>query len=118
MGRCIIKVAQDEDLYLTYSSVIDSWILIGNREETLSEIKEQFGLHGDFDALDRADENGTSDRNYQTGAWDDDYIRVLNQAGDECRWLERKDLSSYANLILADQRMEADALTEPIDWEA
>ena len=72
MGRCIIKPEADEDLYVIWSSVVDNATFVGTKEQVA-----QWWIGGEvarvtreFDeAIQRTDENGSSDRRFNTGGY-------------------------------------------------
>lgn len=105
MGRCYIKVDREQDLYAVYSSVVDSVIFYGTREEMIAESKEEYGRSGEsncLQALDRADEYGTSARDGggkwpHTGAWEDEELLIMEGGGPG--YLRRTDLQAYCELV-------------------
>jgi len=126
MGQAIIKAAPDRDLYLIWSSVVDAAVWVGTRAELAGYAVEEYGRHGWEtywrDGLDRADDCGTSDRAFKTGAWDDESLRVGEGSPEAGRdggiWYIRRDrLAAYADALLADDDAAGHALMEWEPWD-
>ena len=116
MGRCYIKPDRDVDFYVEWSSVVDSVVGYGTREEMLVDAREEFGRRGVEEharALDAADERGTSawrtsGRFPAFGAWDDEELHIMEGGGPG--FLARADLRQYCDLLDADDETAAHAL--------
>lgn len=104
MGRCYIKIDKDHDAYAEWSSVVDSVVAYGTREDMIKSNLEWYGRSNEttcLQALDRADEHGTSARDggpghLSTGAWDDEELLIMEGGGPG--HLKRADLQRYCEL--------------------
>lgn len=118
MGHQLIKTARDRDQYLLWSSVTDSWLLLGTRAEMLEELPTVRGWDQENAelALDRADKHGTSAPLNLGCPWDDDYLAVGECAprGGSYR-IARDRLPTYADAILRGDGQAAQALLERYD---
>lgn len=124
MPKFVMKVDRDRDLYVYWSTVVESPVFIGNREEMLAELATEIprGYVPTEDnspeaRVARADENGTSALYFppptpQDGAWDD-AGQIVEQRG----WLPRADLGRFVDALLADDRDAAYAVLQPFEDE-
>lgn len=101
MPSYIIKPSEDEDFYVTYSTVVDSPTAFGNREDYVVAGTEE-------DRLVRADEYGTSSLwgNPRYLGWHEDTIMVREGIIDPTRpehWshgtLSRSDLREFCETL-------------------
>ncbi len=120
MGTIILKVDPDRDLYVEWSSVVESPTYIGTRAEFLAylthEIPDGYSpLPGNSpeDRLARADETGTS-ACYGTpphfGAFDAGGF-IVEQRGV----LPRADLGRFVDALLAENETTAYELLQPFE---
>lgn len=112
MGRAIIKVDKDEDLYMVFTTMVDSITMIGTREELARE-----GVTpGEFERADKFGSSSYRDR----GVWDAAPLPMLAETRNE-GWrflLDRENYGTYARLMLEDRDTEAEALLRPDeDWQ-
>lgn len=121
MGRVIIKAAQDKDLYIEWSSIVEAPTFIGTRAEILPYLRSSRDRPGNAPEarLQRADETGSSAkrdprapayRGPLDGAWDDNGL-IYQQMG----WLPRAKLAEFAEKLAADDEDGAVALLEPFE---
>ncbi|KFG71323.1 hypothetical protein [Streptomyces mutabilis] len=109
MGRCVIKAARDEDLYLEWSSIVDACTRVGTRADFLASGHRP-------EALDRADRNGTSDCVAQLGGWDDESLGVgttEHRQHEGPLILNRADLAAFARHLAAGHSQQAENLLIP-----
>ncbi len=77
MGRQIIKVSREDDLYMEWSSIVEAPTWFGDRSETLAYLRGNDGNHGlspseTYESrLARADETGSSGYRPWGCTWDD-----------------------------------------------
>lgn len=111
MGRAIIKVSHDEDLYMKFSTIVDDITVIGTREEFLQEgVTEQ--------EMQRADELGSSSYRNR-GTWEAEGLEVRSPETRELGFylLPREKFAEYAHLMLEDKDAEAEALMQRLPDE-
>lgn len=113
MGRIVLKVDRDRDLYVEWSGIVESLTFIGSRSEMLAYLHRDApdgytpgSGNSPENRLRRADQTGTSalypaDPPYY-GAWDDTGF-IVEQRG--C--LPRGDLGRFVDLVLADDMTAA-----------
>lgn len=111
MGRALIKVRRDEDLYLWFSTIVDNVTMIGTREEFLQEgVTER--------EMQRADELGSSSY-MERGTWEAEGLEVqcpeFREPGSYL--LPREKFAEYAHLMLEDKDAEAEALMQRLPDE-
>ncbi len=117
MGYEIIKCAPDVDLYIEWSSIVESPTAVGTRAEMLEHLAERQG-HASSNPpearLHRADERGTSMLDNSGHGWDS-YGVIYEQRG----FLRRRTFTEFARAVLADADEAAiAALLEPFEDEA
>ena len=119
----IVKADRDRDLYMEWSSTVESPTAIGTRAEMLDYLTHHQGfLGGPADSpeerLARADENGSSTTpdplapGYTgplDGNWDDSGFIV-----EQCGWLPRARLAEFLDAMQVDKQ-QAFALLDPFD---
>lgn len=110
MADIIIKADKDVDLYLLWSSNIDSAVFVGSREQ----LTEYLLIKAKLDAEEKirkdltyADDAGTSSRIFGTGGWNDKYLHVSEDAPrdrvDGKYYIPRVKMLEYAqHLYLGD----------------
>lgn len=107
MGRMIIKVDRDEDLYLEWSSIVEAPTFVGTRAEILRHLGDDHEYR-----LVQADKYGSSGYQPFVCYWDDKG-EIYKQEG----WLLRQDMATYAHRLLNDINAEATDLLEPFEDE-
>lgn len=129
MGQQIIKVEKELDLYIVWSSVVESPLYVGSTEEVASYLmqptKNSMGTHINSRAyvdgvLDRATRYGSSGYEPFGCTWDD-AGEIFEQRG----FLPRKNLKAFAEIFLEtengnlndEQWSRLMALLEPFDGE-
>lgn len=116
MGREIIKINEEEDFYVVWSSIVESPVMWGTRAETVEyllevdERKPEFALPSIEVALERADEHGSSSR---LGTEWDDYGVIFEQKG----WVLRSRLVDFLNSYDEETRSFDLSLLEPFEDE-
>jgi hypothetical protein len=116
MGKQIIKVAPDTDLYVEWDSVVDAPTRIGTRAEFVAELNQpRRGEHWPTEAevearLRRADETGSSGWPPFGCTWDRDGLMYQQQGT-----LPRARLGEFARRLLDDVDAEPDGLLEPFE---
>lgn len=82
MPRIILKVDAETDRYIYWSSITESPICVGTRDELLVTLTEIDHMRSEEvePRLKRADKNGTSDMSILDGGWDD-YGMAYQQRG-------------------------------------
>lgn len=116
MPTIVVKPERNHDLYVLWSTVVDNWVFIGNREDTKAELEgEQYGREAGEIRLVRADQCGSSALYCDPPAfsWATNGMIVANmKTFDTCRWLPRERLLAYCEAVLFDHVDLAEALTE------
>ncbi|MFF7198260.1 hypothetical protein ACFZAM_31695 [Streptomyces sp. NPDC008079] len=107
MGRAVIRAAPDADLYMVYSTTVQSVTVIGTREELAEE-----GVRPD--EFERADRFGSSSYR-RRGYWQSPPLSMTASTRQDSPWylLERRDFAEYARLMTENQDTEAEALLTP-----
>lgn len=120
MGYIVIKPIAEHDEYVYWSTITETPIACGDREEMLAELTTEWhrdhgadvpptGLSAPEKRLERADERGSSalDGFFR---WDDDTL-IFEQRG----LLARKDLYRAALLLCDDREAEVWDLLTPFE---
>jgi hypothetical protein len=116
MPAYLMKCEPDRDLYVEWSTVVDNLTWVGSRAEAL-----RLG-QTDEERVARTDRTGTSTlwrvEGYpQEGSWDDPTILVCNterrDEGVYSYWLNRSDLTAFAEALAVDDVARAEALLAP-----
>jgi hypothetical protein len=94
MGRYIIKPEKDRDLYIEWSTIVDSPIWWGTRQEFSDEGFEE-------ERLDRADRLGSSSM-VGSSRWDD-AGEIVNNVGPVTLWVKREDLIPFVESLDGDK---------------
>ena len=116
MGRMIIKVKKDEDLYMQWSSVVDNAVFTGSADELVHEYGEEA-----LSWIGRANKFGSSSRPSSPsgpGCWEDDGLIVTNvdtREDGSFFWLPRDRFAGYARLLNTDETTAAEALLIPLE---
>ncbi len=118
MARIVFKATPGLDLYLVWSTVVDSAVGVGTGAEVV-----EFLLEGDYSrrealaAVQRADLNGSSahDAGMRLGWWDSDPIRVMEAAPRDAPpehfyYLPRARMLGYAHALHVGDDKAAQAL--------
>lgn len=124
MPTFVMKVAPDRDQYVGWSTVVESIVWIGNRQEAARILARDIPAGYDpkpgnspEDRLRRADESGTSalypDYGPYDGAWDDP-IQIVEQRGV----LERASFPAFVDAWQSDNPESAYELLRPFEDEA
>lgn len=110
MPQIIVKANPDEDLYVSWSTIVDGPAEWGTRAEMIDEYGH------DPERLDRADRTGTSAYDHRLYGWNDDTFVVMN-GGESRGLLPRTKLAEYLNILTLtpDDTTAADHLLEPLD---
>lgn len=116
MGKQIIKVAPDADLYLEWSSVVEAPTFVGTRAEVAAYLNEP--RRGEYWSteeeierrLRRADQAGSSAPSPFGCIWGRRGL-IYQQQG----FLPRARIADYARRLLADIDAEPDGLLEPFE---
>jgi hypothetical protein len=117
LGKQIIKMDPDEDLYLEWSSVVEAPTFVGTRVEMATYLNEP--RRGEFwyteeqveALLQRADEHGSSAYRPFGCTWGSPG-EMYQQQG----FLPRARMGEFACRLLNDQDAEPDGLLEPLEW--
>lgn len=122
MGNIVMKIDRERDLYVIWSSVVESPAYIGTRAEVAVELERDTPrgyapLPGNSpeDRLARADATGTSamyDSPPFDGAFDDSGM-IVEQRG----WLPRADLGRFVDAVIADDMDAAYGVLQPFEDE-
>jgi len=116
MGKQIIKVAPDEDLYVEWSSVVDAPTRVGTRAEFVAYLNEpRRGEVWETEesierAMQRADDTGTSAYRPFGVTWGDEGPMYQQQG-----IVPRAQLAEYARRLLINVDAEPDGLLVPLD---
>jgi hypothetical protein len=130
MGEFVVKAAPDVDLYLIWSTVVDSVCVVGTRAEILAHLWADYRMEhpectpnpgtGPDARMARADRLGSS-AHEPAGmyGWNDEAFHVGEAAPRTGGWWElpRASLVAYARALLADDEAAAHALLQPMDVE-
>lgn len=137
MPKFLMKTRPDANLYVLWSTVTDSLIWVGTREQALKDC----WVNGDREITGRchccgqkweglaakrvrlADQYGSSSVNDETGevwhGWDDDGLILANHGADPGRpaflWLPRNRLHDFAELYRSDQLGKALCLCDDLE---
>lgn len=104
MGSQIIKVSRDVDLYMEWSSIVESPTYIGRRADLAAYLAEPVATWEGTctpstelveQRLERADRLGSSGRSPFGCRWDD-HGEIYEQRG----WLPRANMETFARLLL------------------
>jgi hypothetical protein len=121
MGKQIIKVSREADLYMEWSSIVDAPTWFGDRAETLEYLAGNDGNHEMQPAdthesrLARADETGTSGYRPWGCTWDDHGVSYMRRG-----FLPRSAFGEFARRWLAtggDTEPDVTDLLEPFETE-
>lgn len=129
MGEFVVKAAPDVDLYLIWSTVVDSACYVGTRAEIREHLwDEHRGQHphelpplgySPDDRMVRTDQHGTSALDPPgLYSWSHEAFHVGEASPCDGRWWElpRTNLVAYAKAIIADDEVAAHALLHPIEF--
>lgn len=118
MGRYIVKPHKDLDLYIEWSSIVDSPTFAGSRQQITPYL-----MNGDrqgkptaeevAERLNRTDDNGSSLLDHTSEYWDDEGLIPATHKGQ--RWLKRERFGAYCLLVMAGDIEGAYLLTESLD---
>jgi hypothetical protein len=100
MGYEIIKCARDVDLYIEWSSIVESPTAVGTRAEMLGHLtsrQDHTSSNPPEARLRRADERGTSMLDSTGHDWDS-YGAIYEQRG----FLRRHTFTDFARAVLAE----------------
>lgn len=112
MGRQIIKVDRDRDLYMEWSSIVEAPTWFGNRVELFAYLTEPVrGNHDEVETrIKRADETGSSGFRPFGCTWDDDG-EIYEQRG----MLPRARMLAFAERWLAQPESAAPDVTDLLE---
>lgn len=123
MPTFVMKVAKDRDQYVGWSTVVETMVWVGDREEAARILARDIPRGYDpkpgnspEDRLRRADETGTSSFWYpedpQDGAWEDSG-QIVEQRG----FLPRDRFPAFVDAYTSDNPDSAYDLLDPFDDE-
>lgn len=115
MGTIVIKPDRDRDLYVGWSTIVESPVWWGTREQAAVMLAEYAVRHPapqnqPEQRLARADRHGTSDLSIREGGWADPGF-VYEQRG----WLPRRHLAALCEALGRNDEPAAWDLLEPFD---
>lgn len=118
MGKEIIKVAPDVDLYMEWYSVVEAPTAVGARAEMLRYLKPAHDCpacqcNPAAERLDRADRTGTSGLDGWGHDWDSSGL-IYEQRG----FLPRVRFAEFARRFLAEDEQGMIALLDPFEDDA
>lgn len=115
MGQIILKMRPADDLYMIWSTVVESPVFLGDRADVVAYLEaERFMWSDPEGALARADACGASSKLWRDGAWDDpECVFIYEQRGI----LRARKLPILAEMFLLDPAADAGPLLEPFDDE-